>query len=81
MDTSLVLASRTLRLLYLFTQLYAKFTAVLVSLSAIKSSHEHLLTALDAVLRAGGSLSIRQEARHGEDLLPAVLHGFQGAAG
>lgn len=44
-------------------------------------SNERLLTALNAVLGAGGSISIRQEARHREDLFPAVLHCFQGAAG
>lgn len=42
---------------------------------------EQLLTAFDSILGAGGGLSVRKEARHSKDLLPAVLHGFQGTAG
>lgn len=59
--------------------LYVQFNVVL--LSAVKNSCELLLTSFDAVLRTGGGLSIRQEARHGEDLFPTVLHCLQGAAG
>lgn len=48
---------------------------------SLKQRSEPLLTAFNSILGAGGGLSIRKEARHGKDLLPAVLHGFQGAAG
>lgn len=63
------------------SDLDAKFNLLLVSPGAKWNISDLLLTAFNAVLGAGGSLSVGKEARYGEDLLPTVLHCFQGAAG
>lgn len=63
------------------TDLDAKFSVIIVTLGARQNISDLLLTAFNAVLRAGGSLSVGQKAGYGEDLLPTVLHCFQGAAG
>ena len=49
--------------------------------NAVLTEKSEQLTAVDAVvLGAGGRVTVRQQAGHGEDLLAGILHRLHGAA-